>query len=625
MSCDPQTLATGAACYTCVPDGYKPILNAYLLAQSVGLGGTSPQALNALAEPFEIFSGTMAVAAKTYLLALSAGTSTNPSTLANASSCFYCKIPTGFQQDVESYLYAQINDGVGVTLAANLTASTSYQVLYGNAWKVELYLLAHALGITNPQTVMSGAVCLFSCLSTSKLREINNYLLCLISAQGAFGNIVPSGALYSGATPTYTLTVNPNTTYVITWGANDLSMTMGGVTYTSTGAGTQTVVYTDSNTQMVFTGTFAGTTVTVKVSVAPPAKVPIPTGFALSTSGSNVTVSWNTPILTFVNYTEVWTSNDNVTFSLAATVNFPTASTVVTGSGSNLYVKIRWCSTGLSACGQFTNVLSASLLNSVVAAWANQVVTNGGAAPSSSTKSALSTFWNTIQSNSLDSLMIAVVPLVPDNLIAAITPLYNTAGNNPWTNHNFVAGDLTINGLVGNASTKFLDTGIVPSTVATAPNLLGGTIYISAGNSSTQEDMAAEHSPNFFRIAAFFTTNGQMCIIGGASIISPVVNNYAGFMSCNRTANNACATYTANSGLPFSNVASNGTTVDNVAVDNLDTIYAFGANLNGTGLNLPSSRRYSFFALHKPLSSAQAQIFYNAIQALRTALGGGFV
>ena len=86
----------------------------------------------------------------------------------------------------------------------------------------------------------------------------------------------------------------------------------------------------------------------------------------------------------------------------------------------------------------------------VVASWAERVVINGGVKPLQSTIDTLYTFYNGLVSAGLADKMIAVNCFVPDNLIAAITPLIvhpEVGGFDPWTNVGFVAGDLSPAGL----------------------------------------------------------------------------------------------------------------------------------------------------------------------------------
>lgn len=488
------------------------------------------------------------------------------------------------------------------------------------------------------QSALVAAAKCFRCHGHDERERVKIYLLCQLATVGVMANIVPPGSTYSGATPTFTLTVAPNTSYVIMWGANDLSMTMGGVTYNSTGLNTSTVVYTGANTQMVFTGTFAGTTVTVRVSAAPPAKVPIPSGFTavLNAAGTSIVVGWDTPTLTFVNYTEVWTSNDNVTYSLAATVNFPTASTTVPApsAGSTKYVKIRWCSNALAACGQFTSPLNAP--NTVVSNWATRVVTNGGAAVSQATISAADTFYAAI--SSFASLFKTLNIVAPDSVIAAITPLIKNNGSDPWAPNGGTGsvgvGVVTVNGWQANGDTgsHYLDPGITPSAIASfSASNRGMTIYaftlISEGSNVGQCGCTDAASRRFQLDLNDSSGPGSVAIMcndfgtsqsGGGAASS----KGAGFYSENRVdaSNHFC--YFAKSSSAFA-VAFARTGVTNVNTPPQVAFLFAGYNTNGA--KNASQSRYSFFAIHDALTSAQAQTLYNAVQALRTALGGGFV
>lgn len=489
------------------------------------------------------------------------------------------------------------------------------------------------------QSALVAAAKCFRCHGHDERERVKIYLLCQLATVGVMANIVPPGSTYSGATPTFTLTVAPNTSYVIMWGANDLSMTMGGVTYNSTGLNTSTVVYTGANTQMVFTGTFAGTTVTVRVSAAPPAKVPIPSGFTavLNAAGTSIVVGWDTPVLTFVNYTEVWTSNDNVTYSLATTVNFPTASTTVPApsAGSTKYVKIRWCSNALAACGQFTSPLNAP--NTVVANWATRVVANGGAAVSQSTISAADTFYAAI--SSFASLFKTLNIVAKDSVIAALTPLIVGSGADPWAvnggSGTVGAGVVTVNGwqATGDTGTHWLAPVIILSNIASFSVSNGGmsiycfTLLSEASNRAQagvtdaagrrfQFDLNDSSGPGSVAVMCndFGTSNG-----GGA----PGTSKGAGFYSMNRNAANALHCYFAKSSSAFADAFPN-TTGTNVTTPPQTQGMVF-AGYNNNGVVTASQSTYSFFALHDALTSAQAQTLYNAVQALRTALGGGFV
>jgi hypothetical protein len=70
-----------------------------------------------------------------------------------------------------------------------------------------------------------------------------------------------------------------------------------------------------------------------------------------------------------------------------------------------------------------------------------------------------------------------------------LLPLLVGGGNDPWTNSNFISGDLTINGLVGDGFSKALNTGIIPSTCYPNANSAGLTIYNSTASNGTEVDM----------------------------------------------------------------------------------------------------------------------------------------
>lgn len=479
----------------------------------------------------------------------------------------------------------------------------------------------------NATTLLKAASC-FSCLPTRKLSAIRTYIFCQLAPIGAGRNIIPVGSKYGGGgTPEFDLTVLANTSYRIMWGANDLSMTLCGVNYPSTGVGTTTAVFTGACTTMQFFGTFAGTSVTAIV-VVNRSIIPIPTGVTLvaSANGTQAVASWDNPNFLLVTYAELWTSTDNVTFTLAATVNFPTATASVAAPavGGTLYAKVRWCGP-TSPCGAFSASVS---LNGRVTDWVRRVVVNGGATPSVSTQTAMATFVNSMVSNSLEASILALNVVAPDNLIAAFTPLYKSTGNDPWTNNAFVAGDLTVNGLQGNSTTKWINTGepMLASMDNPATTWPGLTVYVASGGgpgnfceSGLRQNILELYS-NFTGGLAFFD-----CWNVATGRISAANNPWTGFFSGNRIDLANSSIFKASSTVPFTTLvttAANNTGSGHIAGR---FIYFFSNQDNaGTPIQF-SNRRLSFMCYHFGLTSAKAQAFYNAVQALRVAFGGGFV
>lgn len=270
--------------------------------------------------------------------------------------------------------------------------------------------------------------------------------------------------------------------------------------------------------------------------------------------------------------------------------------------------------------------------NSLVVSWASRVVTNGGAAPSSATKAALSSFCDSLDSNSLTALMYSVNCFIPDSLIASITPLVKTLGNDPWTNHGpFLAGDLSVSGLKGNGTTKYLDTGVKPSNIEATYANQGVTLYFtSAENSASYQDFGSnDNSPSYDTHQTILELNSggiywDSPYAAGSGRMSVAVAPGTGYYSANRTAANINNLYFANSGTAHGPIVATNTFNAGALATSTAAMYCFAFNAAGSASGF-SAHRISFSAVHKGLTQAQSLAFFNAIQALRTALGGGFV
>lgn len=493
----------------------------------------------------------------------------------------------------------------------------------------------------SPSFLANAARCFKSCVAQGEVQAIKSFLLCSMVNKGGLGmNLVPSGAAYAGG-GTYTLNVLANTTYDITWGVNDTSVNICGTVYTSPGAGANTVVYTGSCTTMVFTGT-GGSVVTARV-VLSPGRMPIPTGFTFTLSGSNAIASWNPPPSQVLS-TQVWTSTDNVTYSLAATVAAPGTSATLTGPtpGTTLYCKIAWCAV---FCGQFTAPLSVPL--AVVSNWATRVVANGGALPSKNSVAAQDTFWRAMISAGIDSKMYCVNCVAPDSLIAMATPLIVGGGSDPWTANAgpFQAGNLSgLNGFKPNNSpgtVSSISSGWNPKVSGT--NLTTGngghTLYASfleAGVGAHVPIMGGTDGATFLYQDPVDATANPPGIAAGTYGPNQITGqwpanhvNYGGYYSVNRTSTTVIAIYYANStnvhgALPGSipSGVANASLPPNITMDcagyNSNGAHTVGDGTNG--LNV-----FSYFSFHDGLTQAQSLSQFNAVQALRTAFGGGFV
>jgi hypothetical protein len=256
--------------------------------------------------------------------------------------------------------------------------------------------------------------------------------------------------------------------------------------------------------------------------------------------------------------------------------------------------------------------------------WAARVVTNGGAAPADSTVQALSTFCYALDANGLTSLILTCNCYAPDNLIAACTPLIAGAFNDPWANNNFVSGDLTINGLAGDGSTKWLDPNFVPSTAwanDTSASLicqlqtLGGLVKGEMGSVSGGANAAL--------YASYSGTAYWDCWNQSGGRIS-AANNAGCFLCATRTSSTASAIYVGTTAGGLVTLVSNTSESSVGSRPNWKSGVHAHINSSDTVQNA-STARFSFAAFGLAMTNTQAQNLFNAVNAMRVAIGGGFV
>ena len=103
--------------------------------------------------------------------------------------------------------------------------------------------------------------------------------------------------------------------------------------------------------------------------------------------------------------------------------------------------------------------------------WNSKVQADGGAALSAGTLTAFAACVDGMISDGTYNSILVFNSIPKDGLTAVLRP-WSRIGNTfaAWTNHNFVAGDLTVNGLTGDGATKYLDTGFNASTQIQSQN-----------------------------------------------------------------------------------------------------------------------------------------------------------
>ena len=270
--------------------------------------------------------------------------------------------------------------------------------------------------------------------------------------------------------------------------------------------------------------------------------------------------------------------------------------------------------------------------------WATRVVANGGAMPSANTVNAMEDFRVGIIADGLSNKMLSVCVFVPDSLIAATTPIFKAQGYDPWTNHNFSVTNLTVEGLNGDGTSKYLDTGVHANSGG-AYNAATGNVGLSViiselgGISSTVGSVSSvlighnTSTTSLIWLCSGVTVNAIFGTTAFCTATTGVSNTTytndigrCGFVSGN-SLGNATAIYVQSPIVAQRTLATNSV-VSVPTSSTTDTIFAF-ANAAGTTPNLYSSSRISVVAIHDGLTAAEAALFANRLFTLRTALGGG--
>ena len=218
----------------------------------------------------------------------------------------------------------------------------------------------------------------------------------------------------------------------------------------------------------------------------------------------------------------------------------------------------------------------------------------------------------------------------PDNLIAAQTPLISVAGSKIWSNSNFVTGDLTINGLKGNGSNKYLNTGIACNGIFSTSNM-GATLYVPensggvghnygcASNTSYTNDCVATFWVN--GAGVFMDSYNTVVTTGGRYTITQVAN-WTGLLSLARTGTTTFNAYWQKPGAAV--VLAQGPYANSGGTVPTTTMYAFCSN-NSTAPAFFSSDRMSILAFHDGMTSNEIITFGALIKTMRIGIGGGYV
>lgn len=252
------------------------------------------------------------------------------------------------------------------------------------------------------------------------------------------------------------------------------------------------------------------------------------------------------------------------------------------------------------------------------------LIDSAGGTISTADLQAIDVFVNDIQS--IRSKIVRFNPFAGDSLPSALVPLFRgtaagqVIGNAIDINTNFVSADYTRTGGLGDASnsTKYLNTGVNASTTTALGLQDAGLSFWSLSDAqSTGTSIGANVTSGDYRYMMIIrntsnqTYNGVMTTTGRFSTSL----NSVGLFTCQRVVD-SMKTYKNGARVTVITPIGNSNTETNAAV------FVFARNSNGSilaGSYVPY--KSSGYAIHKAFTDAEAIIFYNAWNKLKTAFG----
>jgi hypothetical protein len=248
-----------------------------------------------------------------------------------------------------------------------------------------------------------------------------------------------------------------------------------------------------------------------------------------------------------------------------------------------------------------------------VSAWLTAVAANGGTV-SAGTRAAVAQFVASAKASGYWAKLLRINLFCGNELAAALVPLKVGGGNATDTNVNFVGGDYTeATGLTGNASTKYLRTGIMPSTMLTANSTHIG-IYNRSGGTSGAVVGSQDGSGNTTRVWAPLqasTTGFSDQYNAVAGRVSGALGTPFGFVIGSRT---AAATHTL-----YRNGSSVATNATSGGVMTAVELYVFANNGNGTANNFTDGA-CAAYSIGSGLTAGEVTAYNTHMQTFQTAL-----
>lgn len=342
---DIKSAAAQAACFTCLPVNVQQAIKTYLLARVAG-ASTDPKTIMAAARGFIGLPPGTQLAIQAYAASVLSGAASASDFVKSQACAFECTpremaLPIAINQLASR---AGVSP-VPKTLAALASAFIGLPPGYLSA--LNTFLMAVIAGIsTNAATAAKQAAC-FTCLPPANLENITTLIWTNVALPAPLG---------------FSVVVNADGSADVTWGTPPTGTGYTAV-YISFACDYTFVLYANvaaPGTTIHIPGILGltpGICIEIRSCTAaglcsPPVGTgtqtgggtcPVPTGLtAVWQVDTTTIVTWDAPPAGVIS-TEVWSSSDNITFALVATVAAPGTTTTLGAAATAPYVKIRFC------------------------------------------------------------------------------------------------------------------------------------------------------------------------------------------------------------------------------------------------------------------------------------------
>lgn len=247
--------------------------------------------------------------------------------------------------------------------------------------------------------------------------------------------------------------------------------------------------------------------------------------------------------------------------------------------------------------------------------WAARVVANGGTS-TAAMLSAVATFVRAAKASAYWTKLNRLNLFCGNQLAACLVPLKVGGGNATDTNMNFVSGDYTpTTGLTGNATTKYLKTGLIPSASLTLNDTHMAVYNRAASAAGGGLTMGVRTSPSFFDMLAPHTTADFFSrqYDDPAVALQAVCAFPAGFLVGSRVSSATHKIYRNGTALQTQVAASAGSLLGR-------EMYVFASNDTGSPV-LRISHPLAAYSVGSGLTDADVTAYNTHLQAFQLAMG----